>query len=215
MSKLIIVRHHESEWNKLGLWTGLTDVHITDYGVKKSEEMGLLLKATLPNIHIDYAFTSKLARTIETLSYMFTIMGIDAEKIPTEHVAAINERDYGDYTGKNKWDMEKAVGKDEFDNIRRNWDCPVPHGETLKMVAARSIPFFTSTVMPLLQKNKNVFISSHGNTIRTLVKHIENIPDEKIKDLEIPFGSIIIYDFDSNGKVTDKKMLRVDSTVNA
>ena len=209
MSKLIIARHHESEWNKLGVWTGLRDSHLTPYGFQKAGEMGLLIKGTT----VDYAFASMLVRTIETLSCMLTTMEI--YKVPSEYAYALNERDYGDLTGKSKWEIKKEVGDDMFKNIRREWDCPVPNGETLKMVSARSVPFFKSKILPLVTSGKNVLVSSHGNTIRTLVKHIENIPDDKVCDLEIPFGSIIIYEFDSSGKMTNKEMLQVPSEVNA
>ncbi|MEI6057541.1 MAG: 2,3-bisphosphoglycerate-dependent phosphoglycerate mutase [bacterium] len=215
MAKLIIARHHESEWNKLGQWTGLEDVRLTPYGCEKSEEMGTLLQATYPDLHIDYIFTSKLIRAEQTLNCMLKAMHIDPSSIPTEHETALNERDYGDYTGKNKWDIKIQVGEDDFDSIRRDWDHHIPRGETLKMVYERSVPFFISTIIPLLKEGKNILITSHGNTIRTLVKYIDNISDEGVRDLEIPFGSILVYDYDESGVVTNKKILQVDSRVNA
>jgi 2,3-bisphosphoglycerate-dependent phosphoglycerate mutase len=209
MSKLIIARHHESEWNKIGVWTGLRDIHMTPYGFQKAGEMGLLIKG----VKVDYAFASMLVRTIETLSCMLNTM--EQYKVPSEYAYALNERDYGDLTAKSKWEIKKEVGDEMFKNIRRDWDCPVPNGETLKMVYARSVPYFQSKILPMLGAGKNVLICSHGNTIRTLVKFIENIPDDKIKELEIAFGSITIYELDSAGKMISKETLQVESEVHA
>ena len=111
--KLILARHHESEWNKKGLWTGTRNIHLTPYGFQKSEEMGHVIK----DIPIHYAFASMQVRSIETLSCILNAK--EEYNVPTEHASAINERDYGDYTGKSKWDMEKLVGPEEFKKIRR------------------------------------------------------------------------------------------------
>ena len=210
LGKLIVVRHHESEWNKLGLWTGRRDVHLTPYGFEKSEEMGRLVK----DICFDYAFASMQVRSIETLSSMVNVCMADAV-LPTEHSAALNERDYGDFTGKNKWEMEKMVGPEEFEKIRREWDYPVPHGETLRQVYERAVPYFLEKVLPLIRSGKNVLIVSHGNTIRALIKYIEKIPEEKVRDIEMLFGSIVIYDLDSEGHMITKEVRTVESQVNA
>lgn len=207
--KLIIVRHHESEWNKLGRWTGIRDVHLTPYGFKKSEEMGLLVK----DICFDYAFASMQVRSIETLSSMLSTCMAD-QKLPTEHVLALNERDYGDYTGKNKWEMKELIG-DEFDRLRREWNYSIPNGESLKMVYERAVPFFLQRVLPLLQKGKNILIVSHGNTIRSLIKYIEEISDEDMLKVEAPFGGILIYDLDPEGHKVNKEVRYVESMVNA
>ncbi len=207
--KLIIARHHESEWNKLGKWTGSRDVHLTEYGFRKSEEMGELIEV----IHIDQAFASAQIRSYETL------LGMEEKAkdldVPVEFSAALNERDYGDYTGKNKWEMEKLFGEEKFDCIRRDWDCPVPNGETLKMVYERAVPYYQEHIVPLLNNDKNVLIVSHGNAIRALMKYIENISDEKIKNVEMLFGAVLIYDVDSQGKMIKKQIKKVESKVNA
>ena len=210
MGKLVIVRHHESEWNKLGKWTGSRDVHLTPYGFEKSEEMGALIK----DICFDYAFASMQVRSIETLSSMLSVCVADG-KLPTEHIAALNERDYGDYTGKNKWDVEKLIGEEKFDKIRREWDYPVPNGETIKMVYQRAVPFFTEKILPLLYAGKNVLVVSHGNTIRALIKFIEKIPDDEVVHIEMPFGGVLIYDLDSGGHMVHKELRSVESEVNA
>lgn len=209
MAKLIVARHHESDWNKKGLWTGTRDIHLTEYGFEKSREMGLLIK----DLKIDHAFASMQVRTIETLSSMLD--ALELYKIPTIHSSSINERDYGDYTGKNKWEMEKLIGHEQWENVRREWDCAVPNGETLKMVYERVIPFYEESVLPLLQKGENVLMVSHGNAIRALVKYLEHIPDEKVKNIEMLFGGILIYDIDSSGNVTSKEVRRVQSVVHA
>jgi 2,3-bisphosphoglycerate-dependent phosphoglycerate mutase len=207
--KLIIARHHESEWNKLGKWTGSYDAHLTDYGFEKSNDMGLLIK----DIKVDCAFASMEVRTIETLSCMLNVCEI--QELPTEHCKELNERDYGDYTGKNKWEMEKLLGEEEFLKLRRSWEYQVPGGESLKMVYDRAVPFFLKKVFPIIQEGKNVLIVAHGNSLRTIVKYIENISDEGIADVEVPFGSITIYDLDAEGHIVHKEIRATESNVHA
>lgn len=209
MAKLIIARHHESEWNKQGRWTGIRDRHLTEYGFQKSTEMGLLIQ----DIPIDAAFASMQVRTIETLSCMLEVR--DLFHVPTVHSAALNERDYGDYTGKNKWDVQKLIGVDQWNSVRREWDCPVPNGETLKMVYNRAVPFFLEKILPLLRDNKNVLVVSHGNAIRALIKYIENKTDDEVATIEMPFGGILIYELDSEGHMIHKELRQVESKVNA
>jgi 2,3-bisphosphoglycerate-dependent phosphoglycerate mutase len=205
MGKLIIARHNESEWNHLGKWTGKRDRHLTDEGFEKSEDMGLLIK----DFKIDCAFASMQVRSIETLSCMLNVCNFF--EVPTEHSAALNERDYGDYTGKNKWDMEKLIGEEEFNKLRRNWDYPVPNGETLKMVSERTVPFFLDKVLPKVKEGKNVLVVAHGNSLRTLIKYIEQISDEGIADVEMPFSSIYIYDLDENGRMIHKDVRKIET----
>lgn len=206
-SKLLLARHHESEWNKLGKWTGLRDRHLDQYGFNKSEDMGFLIQ----DIEIDYAFASMLVRSIETLSCMLNVC--KRYKVPTEHAAALNERDYGDYTGKNKWEMEKILGEEEFKKLRRGWEYPIPNGESLKMVYDRAVPYFLEKILPRVMENKNILVVAHGNSLRTLVKYIENISDEDIADIEIPFGSILIYDIDETGHMIHKEIRQTESQV--
>ena len=209
MAKLIIARHHESEWNKLGQWTGIHDSHLTEYGFKKSAEMGLLIK----DIPIDAAFASMEVRAIETLACMLEALNL--LHVPTVHSAAINERDYGDYTGKNKWDMEKLLGAEKFKEVRRGWDCPIPHGESLKMVYDRAVPYFLKEIVPRLKKGENILIVAHGNSLRCIIKYIENVSDDGIADVEMPFGAILIYDLDSDGHLVHKEVRQLKSEVPA
>ncbi|MBI3305551.1 2,3-bisphosphoglycerate-dependent phosphoglycerate mutase [Candidatus Nomurabacteria bacterium] len=207
--KLIIARHHESEWNKLGLWTGQYDAHLTEYGFKKSEDMGLIIK----DIKIDQAFASMEVRSIETLSCILNVCNL--EKVPTVHSAALNERDYGEYTGMNKWDLEKSLGEEKFNKLRRAWDYPVPNGETLKMVYERVVPFFLKKVLPALKEEKNVLVVAHGNSLRALVKYIENISEDGIADFQMPFGALFIYDLDLEGHILNKEVRETKSQVPA
>jgi 2,3-bisphosphoglycerate-dependent phosphoglycerate mutase len=207
--KLIIARHHESEWNKLGKWTGLRDRHLDAYGFRKSEDMGLLIK----DIPIDRAFASMLVRSIETLSCMLN--ACKRYDVPTEHSAALDERDYGDYTGKNKWEMEKLLGEENWNRVRRNWDYPVPNGETLKTVYERAVPYFLEKILPIVKDGKNVLVVAHGNSLRAIVKYIERISDKEIADVEVPFGAIIIYDLDQDGHMIHKETRQTKSHVPA
>lgn len=204
MGKLVVIRHHESEWNKLGKWTGLTDVHMTPYGISESKKMGELVK----DFRFDYIFTSVLVRAKETLDAILSVHNGNS-KAPIEEAKELNERDYGDYTGKNKWEMKEILGEEEFKKIRRSWDGPIPNGESLKMVYDRTVPYFIEKILPILREGKNVLIVAHGNSIRSIMKYIENISDEKIADTEIDFGEILIYDLNEEGKILNKEKLQV------
>jgi 2,3-bisphosphoglycerate-dependent phosphoglycerate mutase len=134
-------------------------------------------------------------------------------EVPTEHSLALNERNYGDYTGKNKWEMEKILGKETWEKVRRAWDYPIPNGETLKMVYDRAVPYFKEKIMPLVESGKNVLVVAHGNSLRAIVKYLENISDEDIEHVEIPFGAITIYDIDKEGRILNKEIRKTESSV--
>lgn len=206
---LIIARHHESEWNKKGMWTGTRDVHLTEYGFSRSNAMGALLKDT----RIDNAFASMQVRTIETLSCMLNALGLYA--VPSQYVHALDERDYGDYTGKNKWEMKEAIGEEAFDHMRRDWDYPIPNGETLEMVYERVVPFYRDAVVPLLAEGRNVLIVSHGNALRALTIYLESVPQEKAGEVEMLFGAVVLYQVDAEGKMISKEVRTIPSEVNA
>jgi|SRR3989338_9016325 len=208
IGKLIVARHHESEWNKLGLWTGEVNVGLTNYGFEMSKKMGELIK----DLPIDQAFASAQIRSVETLFCMEEGKCID---VPITRSPALNERDYGDYTGKNKFEMEKILGKEEFDKLRRAWDYPVPHGETLKMVYERIVPYYLSTILPILKTGKTILLVAHGNSIRALTKYIEKISDEDIMHVEMLFGSVLIYELDDEGQMINKEVRQTESYVPA
>ena len=167
--KLIITRHAESEWNALGKWTGRTDVHLSDKGFKDAATLGQALKKL--DIKIDEAYCSEQIRTRETLESMLDTAQILGLEVKTS--GALDERDYGEYTGKNKWEIKDSLGEDAFNNIRRGWDVAIPDGETLKMVYDRVTPFYKETILPKLQSGKNILIILPAET---LFKSINQIP---------------------------------------
>ena len=206
MGKLFIVRHQESEWNEKGIWTGQRDIHLTPYGFETSEELGRLIK----DVKFDHAFASMQVRSIETLACM---LNEECQyDVPTDHVSALNERSYGDYTGKNKWEVEKLIGENEFEKLRRGWDYPVPNGETLKMVYERVVPFFIENILPLLRQGKNIIVVSHGNAIRALMKYIESISDKDISNVEMIFSNILVYDLDESGHMVHKEIRSINKS---
>ena len=119
--------------------------------------------------------------------------------------------DYGDYTGQNKWQVKERVGDEIFEDLRRSWDYPVPNGETLKDVYVRALPFYKEVVLPKLIDGENILITAHGNSIRALMHYIESIPEEKMGEVEMLFGTIVEYDLDAEGKMLHKKEYKIDS----
>jgi 2,3-bisphosphoglycerate-dependent phosphoglycerate mutase len=204
--KLIFIRHAESEWNALGKWTGRTDVHITEEGHNQAAKLGEAIK----DIDLHHAYTSEQIRTIET--FVRLMETAENNDIPHERSAHLNERDYGDYTGLNKWDVLEQLGEDIFTQIRRAWDHPIPNGETMKMVHERAVPFYKEHILPKLLEGKNVLIVSHGNTIRSLIKYLEDISDEGIAEVEMSFGEILIYHVTDEGKHHSKELRKIDIT---
>lgn len=199
MAYLVLVRHGESEWNAKGLWTGFRDIDLSEKGKEEAREAGQVIK----EISFQIAFTSVLKRAKQTLQEMEQVLNT---KIPTIESAALNERDYGDYTGKNKWQVKEQLGEEKFLQFRRSWDFPIPGGESLKDVYQRVTPYYQEYILPELKQGKNVLVSAHGNSLRALVKFLDNIPDSNIAQLEIPTGQVLIYQTDQNGKITSKEI---------
>lgn len=200
MAYLVLVRHGESLWNARGLWTGWTDIELSEKGHEEAKSAGEKIR----DITLDVAFISKLIRAKETLDDILLILGI--KQIETYEDKALNERDYGDFTGKNKWEIQKEVGSARFLRIRRGWDEPIPNGETLKDVYHRVIPYYESTISPIVKQGKNVIVSAHGNSLRALVKYLENISDENISKLEIATGEVWVYQLDNEGHIVNKEI---------
>ena len=136
MAKLILVRHGESLWNAKGIWTGLTDISLSKKGREEARSAGMALK----DIKIDIAYTSPLARANQTLDEI--AHSLPSPIILTIKNKALNERNYGELTGKNKWEIEKEFGEEKFLDIRRGWNVPIPKGETLKDVYNRVVPYY-------------------------------------------------------------------------
>lgn len=204
--KLLVVRHGESEWNARGVWTGVTDIHLSEKGVKEVEMLGEAIK----DITINHAFCSQQVRSLETLTAMLSAS--NQSGVPFAQDDAINERDYGIYTGKNKWEVQQEIGKSAFEKLRRGWDDHVEGGETLKDVYARAVPFYKTKILPLLQEGETVLIVAHGNSIRSLMKYIESISDKDITAVEMLFGEIVIYQVDAEGKKLTKDVRKIDTT---
>lgn len=204
MSYLILVRHGESTWNEVDAWTGLTDIGLSKEGFEKSREDGKMLK----DIPIQLAFTSKLIRARQTLTEILKVL--DIKHIPIYESEALNERDYGDFTGKNKFDLENEYGEAQFLKWRRGWDEKIPNGETLKDVYTRVIPYYKEHILPKLLAGKNVLIVAHGNSLRALIKYLESISDKDIPDFEMQTGDMYVYGINKEQKIVSKE-IRISS----
>ncbi len=200
MAYLALIRHGLSEWNKTGLWTGLTDISLAPEGIEQARQAGEALK----DIHFDVAYVSSLIRAKQTLDEILKVFGY---QIPTTYDKALDERDYGIYTGKNKFEVEKELGEEKFLKIRREWDTDIAQGESLKQVYERAVPYFEQNILPVLKEGNNVIVSAHGNSLRALVKHLDNIPDDEVSKLNIATGEIYLYEFDENGLIVEKKII--------
>ena len=191
MAHLALVRHGKSVWNELGLWTGLTDVELHPDGFEEARAAGEALR----HLAFDVCHTSVLQRARQTLD---TIKAhLDWHHVPTVAHEALNERHYGDYTGKNKWQVRDEVGEELFLRIRRSWDHPIPNGESLKQVYDRVRPYFEDQILPDIRNDRNVLVVAHGNSLRAIVKHLEDVSDEAISGVELSCGEARVYQFDS------------------
>lgn len=203
MVNLILVRHTESSWNRKGIWTGLTDIPLSRRGKREAKDLANRLK----NIKLDIAYTSVLSRARETLKVIKNVLHFNSLK--TVENKALNERDYGELTGKNKWEIRKQLGEEKFKKIRRGWDFPIKNGETLKDVYGRVVPYYKKEILPKLRDGKNVLIVAHGNSLRALVKFLENISDEDIARLEIATGEVYIYKMNNSCTILSRVVKKV------
>ena len=200
MAYLVLVRHGTSEWNKLGKWTGLTDVDLAPEGIEEAQRMG----ETIQDIQIHKAHVSKLKRAHQTLHEIKNVL--KRHDLEANVHGALNERDYGVHTGKDKWHVRDELGEKAFHDIRRGWDTVVLEGENLKDVHGRVVPYYEEHIRPQLLASHNVLVVAHGNSLRALVKHLDNIADDKIHELEIGFGEVYCYEFDSKGNIIAKNI---------
>ena len=194
-SHLVLVRHGKSEWNELGLWTGWNDIGLHNDGKLDAKKMA----EHLQDIEIHLAHTSKLKRAKDTATIILESLSL--KHIPLHEHEALNERHYGIHAGKNKWEVREEVGEEEFQNIRRGWDHPIPEGETLKQVYERAVPYFEEHILPNLRKGKNVLIAAHGNSLRALTKYLRKLSEDEVSALEIGLGEVHIYEFNAEGDV--------------
>lgn len=199
MAYLILIRHGITNWNAEGRWHGLSDIPINEEGKNQAKQAAQAIKG----IKVDIAYTSNLIRTKQTSEEICKASGYNC---PVFSNAALNERDYGIYTGKNKWQINKEIGDEQFLKLRRGWDHPIPQGESLKDVYDRVIPFYQQEILEKLKQGKNVMVVSSGNTLRALIKYLDNISDEEISHLELNFAEVRIYHIDQTGQVVSREI---------
>ena len=192
--QLILVRHTESTDNVRGVWSGIRNVGLTPKGRADARAIGERLRG----LDFNVIYLSPLKRTRQTLNEILKSYGKTKAKV--KKTAAINERDYGELAGHDKWQVRAAIGVRAFNDIRRGWDVPVPDGETLRDVYERVIPWYREIVLPQLLDGKNILIVAHGNSNRALRKYLENISNEAIKYIEMDFATVRIYDIRPNGR---------------
>lgn len=192
---LVLIRHGESEWNAKNVWTGLTNIGLT----QKGRDEAIAASQLIRDIQFDAAYTSELLRAQQTLEII--LRELHKESISVTKHAALNERDYGIFTGKNKSEIKTQLGDAEFLKLRRGWDYPISKGESLKQVYARVVPYFQSAISPLVCSGKKILIVAHGNSLRALIKKLESVSDADIPILELVTGEVIVYRINQLGQV--------------
>ena len=221
MHKVVLLRHGESTWNKENRFTGWTDVDLSEKGISEAHKAGKLLKSE--GYKFDIAYTSVLKRAIKTL--WITLEEMDLMWIPVVRNWRLNERHYGDLQGLNKAETAKKFGEEQVKIWRRSYDTPppslqkdderypgkdaryagltaaeLPLTECLKDTVARFVPYWEETIAPTIKEGKKVVIAAHGNSLRALVKYLDNIPEDEIVGLNIPTGIPLVYELDENLK---------------
>lgn len=217
MYKIVLIRHGESEWNKANLFTGWTDVDLSEQGLKEAHNAGKRLKEA--GFSFDEAYTSVLKRAIRTL--WIALDEMDLMYLPIHHDWRLNERHYGALQGLNKSETAAKYGEEQVKIWRRSYDIPppalaledqrypgkdpryahlepsqIPTCESLKDTCARTMPFWNEVIIPRLVAGRKMVISAHGNSLRAIVKNLNHISDEEIVSLNIPTGIPLIYEFD-------------------
>ena len=199
---LILVRHGQSEQNAKNLFTGWEDPGLTPKGVSEAKKAGAIVKNL--GISFNLMFTSALIRAQLTGAIILDELGIE---VPTIQNKALNERYYGDLQGLNKDECRKKWGAEKVQVWRRSYNAGPPGGESLKDTGKRVLPYYLNEIHPLILSGKNILIAAHGNSLRSLVKHLDIISEKEIVKLEIPTGAPIHYLFDETGAVIKKKNL--------
>jgi 2,3-bisphosphoglycerate-dependent phosphoglycerate mutase len=200
---LVLVRHGESEWNKLNLFTGWRDVDLSETGIEEARRAGRLLKQA--GISFDIAFTSALIRAQRTLTLMLEELGQTG--LETIADQALNERDYGELAGLNKDDARKRWGEEQVHIWRRSFDIPPPGGESLKDTAARVLPYYEAKIWPEIRAGRNVLVAAHGNSLRALVMKLDRLSQEEVLALNLATGAPIVYRLNADGSVAEKREL--------
>ena len=197
---LILIRHGQSEWNALNQFTGWKDPGLTSKGIEEAKSAGKIIYNL--KINFDLIFTSALIRAQNTAEIILKEIN---QSLTTIKDQALNERNYGDLAGLNKNDARKRWGDEQVHIWRRSYDIPPPGGESLKDTGERVLPFFMKEILPHVCEGKNVLIAAHGNSLRSLIKFLDNISDEDIVKFEIPTGAPIHYVINEDGSVKSKK----------
>jgi len=196
-SKLVLVRHGQSEWNAKNLFTGWKDPKLTDLGIQEAIKAGDLLETR--NLKFDLMFTSDLFRAQETGRLILEQMNqTDIQVIEDQ---SLNERNYGDLAGLNKDEAREKWGEEQVHIWRRSFDVPPPGGESLKNTAERVLPYFELEIMPKVKEGLNILVAAHGNSLRALVMELEKISSEEIVKLEIATGDPLTYEYSKGGFV--------------
>ena len=201
---LVLVRHGESEWNKLNLFTGWRDPGLTETGTAEAHRAGKLIKAE--GFVFDIAYTSALKRAQITLEIMLEELG--QQGLETIKDQALNERHYGDLCGLNKDDARKKWGDEQVHIWRRSYDVPPPGGESLKDTAARVLPYYEAKILPQVLAGKNVLVSAHGNSLRALIMQLDKLSPEEILKLNLGTGEPYVYRLNADGSAASKKTLK-------
>lgn len=200
---LVLVRHGQSEWNLLNLFTGWKDPDLTAQGVKEATAAGARLKAL--GYKYDIAYTSVLTRAQHTLRLILDQVG--QQNLETIKDQALNERDYGELTGLNKDDARAKWGEEQVHIWRRSFDVPPPGGESLKNTAERTLPYFNAQILPRVLKGENVLVAAHGNSLRSIIMDLEKLSGEEIVARELNTGEPIVYELNEDGSIKSKKVL--------
>ncbi len=193
LTTLVLIRHGQSLWNAENKFTGWTDIGLSEKGIKEAEEAGKKLE----NVPFDVVHTSALIRAQKTAEIIIK-NNKKSKKIPVYKDKRLNERHYGSLQGLNKKETAEKYGAEQVHIWRRSFDVPPPDGESLKMNAERTIPYFKENIIQDLKKGKNVLVSAHGNSLRSIVMYIENISKEDVVKLEIETGVPRTYVFEED-----------------
>jgi len=203
LGRLIVVRHGETAYNAGDVWTGITDVDLTAAGHEAARQMGRLLG----DVRLDRVYVSCLKRTTQTRDDLLDAHG-GASPI-CKKTAALNERDYGEYTGLHKHQVRQRVGAERFLEIRRGFDTVIPDGESLRDVSERVVPWYLANVVPLVLAGQNVLIIGHGNSDRALRKYVEDVSDQAVANFEMDFEKIYLYEVGEDGRMLGAPEIRV------
>ena len=207
MYKFVIVRHGLTEWSNR--FTGWTDIDIAPKGAEMTKKYALRLKEK--DYKFDVGFTSVLKRGIKTLEIVLKVLG--QENIPIIKDWHLNERNYGDLQGQNKAEAIKKYGEERVKLWRRSYDTAPPGGESLKDTYNRSVPYFKEKIMSEINNGKKVILSGHHNSLRAIIKYLDNISDEDVVNLNVPYCIPLVYEFDDNLKPVKHYYLASDEEV--